>query len=212
MAAVQWFIEGVEFGNCNCDYACPCQFESRPTHGDCRAVGVLRVDRGHFGDVPLAGLKAAFFAAWPGAVFEGRGQMQLVIDERADPHQRDALIKILTGQETNPGATHWWVFRTMSDTLHETLFRPFEFEMDMEARTARAVIPGLLESSARPIISPVNGQPHRVRIDLPQGIEFTLAEIGSASSRSSAAIALDLKDSYGQFSAIRHTGQGIVRA
>lgn len=74
------------------------------------------------------------------------------------------------------------------------------------------MIPGLLESSARPIISPVNGQPHRVRIELPQGIEFTMAEIGSASSRSNAAIALDIKDSYGQFSAIRHTGQGIVRA
>lgn len=45
MATVQWFIEGVEFANCNCDHACPCQFESRPTHGDCRAVGGLRIDR-----------------------------------------------------------------------------------------------------------------------------------------------------------------------
>ena len=29
MARVDWYIEGVEFSNCNCDYACPCQFESR---------------------------------------------------------------------------------------------------------------------------------------------------------------------------------------
>lgn len=212
MATVQWFIEGVEFANCNCDYACPCQFESRPTHGDCRAVGVLRIDRGHFGDVPLDGLKAAFFGAFPGAVFEGGGQMQLVVDERADARQREALIKILTGQETAPGATHWWVYRTMSDTVHETLFRPIEFDMNIEARTARAVIPGVLEASGQPIKSPVTGQPHRVRIDLPTGIEFTVAEIGSASSRASAAITLDLTDSYGQFNVIRHTGQGVVRA
>ena len=31
-----------------------------------------------------------------------------------------------------------------------------------------------------PIRSPVSGQPHRVRIDIPNGIEFELAEIGSA--------------------------------
>jgi hypothetical protein len=25
MAQVDWYIEGVEFSNCNCDYARPCQ-------------------------------------------------------------------------------------------------------------------------------------------------------------------------------------------
>jgi hypothetical protein len=29
MAQVDWYIEGAEFSNCKCDYACPCQFESR---------------------------------------------------------------------------------------------------------------------------------------------------------------------------------------
>jgi hypothetical protein len=52
MAQVDWHIEGVEFSNCNCDYACPCQFEShRPTHGDCRGFAAVRIDKGHFGDV-----------------------------------------------------------------------------------------------------------------------------------------------------------------
>ena len=36
MTQVDWYIEGAEFRNCNCDYACPCQFESpRPMHKDC---------------------------------------------------------------------------------------------------------------------------------------------------------------------------------
>ena len=60
MAQVDWYIEGAEFTNCNCDYACPCQFESlRPTHGDCRGFAGIRIDRGHFGDVVLDGLSAA---------------------------------------------------------------------------------------------------------------------------------------------------------
>jgi hypothetical protein len=49
-----------------------------------------------------------------------------------------------------------------------------------------------------------------VRIDIPNGIEFELAEIGMASSKSSGPIALDLKDSYGQFNIIRHSGTGVV--
>jgi len=59
MSMVDWYVEGVEFGSCNCDYACPCQFESNPTHGHCRGFEVVRIDRGHFGEVPLDGLCAA---------------------------------------------------------------------------------------------------------------------------------------------------------
>ena len=36
--------------------------------------------------------------------------MQVIIDERADAGQRDALLKILTGQETDDMATMWWVY------------------------------------------------------------------------------------------------------
>ena len=60
MAQVDWYIEGAEFTNCNCDYACPCQFESlRPTYGDCRGFAAVRIHKGRFGDVALDGLGAA---------------------------------------------------------------------------------------------------------------------------------------------------------
>ena len=36
--------------------------------------------------------------------------MQLIIDERADARQREALVKILSGEETEPMATVWWVY------------------------------------------------------------------------------------------------------
>ena len=100
MTMVDWYVEGIEFGNCNCDYGCPCQFESRPSHGHCRGFEVVRIDRGHFGEVPLNGLCAALLYAWPGAIYEGNGAMQAVIDERADAAQRQALATILHGGET----------------------------------------------------------------------------------------------------------------
>src|SRR5262245_5581600 len=128
MAQVDWYIEGVEVSNCNCDFACPCQFESpRPTHGDCRGFAAVRIDKGHFGDVTLDGLCAALLYGWPGPIYEGNGECQAVIDERADQKQRDALAAIVHGKETSEGATHWWVYTMMSSTVHPPLFKRFEF-------------------------------------------------------------------------------------
>ena len=211
MAHVDWYIEGIEFSNCNCDYACPCQFEARrPTHGDCRGFAAVRIDKGHFGNVRLDGLSAALLYGWPGPIYEGNGECQAVIDDRADARQRDALVSVVYGGETNKAATHWWVYRTMSSTVHPPLFKRIEFDVDIERRTARIVVPGVLESTARPIRSPATGAEHRVRINLPHGIEFDVAEIGSGTTRTVASVALDLTDTYCHFTFLRQSGKGAV--
>lgn len=132
--------------------------------------------------------------------------------ERADDRQREALETVLHGGETDEAKTHWWVFHAMSSTVHPTALKPIEAEIDIESRRARINIPGILESMGRPIVSPATGEEHRVRIDIPNGIEFEIAEIGSASTRSIGAIQLDLHDTYGQFNKIHHTGRGVVRS
>ena len=56
------------------------------------------------------------------------------------------------------------------------------------------------------------GGEHRVRIDIPGGIEFELAEIGKATtSASGGSIDLDLDGSYGLFNILRHSASGVVR-
>jgi hypothetical protein len=210
MTYVDWYIEGKSFGNCNCNYGCPCQFEDLPTHGNCRGFEVLAIDKGHFGDVKLDGLRAAMLYAWPGPVFEGNGAMQAIIDERADDRQRDALKTVLHGGETEEAKTHWWVFHAMSSKRHPPQYKPIELDVDIEARIGRVRVPGVLEATGQPIKSPATGDEHRVRIDIPNGIEFELAEIGMASSKSPGPITLDLDGSYGQFNIIRHSGTGVV--
>ena len=91
--AIEWLVKGTELANCNCSYGCPCQFNALPTYGDCRAAIGYEIEEGHFGDVPLDGLRAVLLVSWPGPVHEGNGTMQVVIDERADQRQRDALLK-----------------------------------------------------------------------------------------------------------------------
>ena len=210
ISMIDWQVEGIAFGGCNCAYGCPCQFEALPTYGDCRGFEVLRIDEGHFGAIDLAGLKLAVFYAWPGPIFEGKGELQAVIDDSADDDQRDALKRIVHGEETDEAATHWWVFHAMSNTIHDTLFAPIEYEVDMEKRTARANIPGILKSTAKAIISPATGGEHRARIQIPDGIEFELAEMGSVTANATGAIVLDLDDTYAQFSHLKHSGRGVV--
>ncbi len=212
MSNIDWYVEGTQFGGCNCNYGCPCQFEDLPTHGNCRGFEAVHIDKGHFGDLDLTGLNFAVCYAWPGPIFEGKGELQAIIDERADEKQRAALLGILYGEHTDEAATHWWVFRQMSATLHEPVYAPIELSVDIEARTAQVNIPGVLTSEGRPIRSPVDGSEHRVRIDIPHGIEFEQAEIGSSTTRAGAAIRLDLDDTYGQFNRLRHSGSGIVRS
>jgi len=208
---IDWYIEGTSFGNCNCDWTCPCQFELLPTHGNCEGFEAVRIDKGHFGDVRLDGLKVALFYSWPGAIFEGKGTTQAVIDERADEAQREALLAIVYGEYTNEAATHWWVFHAMSDTVLDPLFESIDFDVNIDARTAKVSIPGILQSMGNPIRSPVTGDQHRIRLDMPEGIEFDIAEIGNASTEATGAIKLNLENSYGQWNLLRQSGNGVVR-
>jgi hypothetical protein len=208
-----WYIEGEVYGNCNCAYGCPCQFEADPTDGTCRGFEVLRIDKGHFDGLDLSGLKIALFYAWPGLISEGKGEMQVVIDENANEEQRLALETVLHGKETEEAATHWWVFHAMSDTIHPTIFKPIEFEVDMNEVTARVSIPDMVESTGSPIRPDhTEDSVHRAQIVIPGGIEFEVAEMGSASTKTGnhSAVHLDLTDSYGQWNALKHSGTGIV--
>lgn len=209
--AVEWRVKATEFANCNCIYACPCQFNAPPTNGNCHAAGGWQVEEGHFGTVRLDGLRMVALYNFPGPVHEGNGTMQVIVDERADEAQRDALVKILTGQETDDMATMWWVYAAMSPHKLEPLYRPIEFDVDVEARRGRFRVAGIIETVGEPIRNPVTGDEHRVRIDLPHGFEFRIAEIGSATTRATGAVELpDLVGSYGQFAHLHLSNKGVV--
>ena len=137
MAYVDWSMRGPAIANCNCDFGCPCQFNSLPTHGDCRAMTALRIDKGHFGDVDLSGLALCGMFAWPKAIHEGNGEAFVVISEHATEAQRNALLTILSGQETVPGATIFNVFAATFAKMHDPVFAPIEFDLDLEKRIGR---------------------------------------------------------------------------
>jgi hypothetical protein len=208
---IAWEIEGREFGNCNCAYGCPCQFNALPTLGHCRGLAVYDIERGHHGTTRLDGLRCAGIFRWPGPIHEGKGEGVHVIDKRATPEQRAALLRILSGEDTEPFATVFQVFASTCDTLHDPIFADVDFELDIDGRTARASIDGVLEMRGQPILNPVTGAEHRVQIVQPSGFEFTEDEIGRGWSKTEGPIAYELADTYGQFAHIHLCQSGIVR-
>ena len=188
MPYVDWRIRGPEMTTCNCDWGCPCQFNALPTRGDCRAVAAMRIDEGHFGDVDLSGLKWAALFAWPEAIHFGHGEALIVIHESADAAQREALLTILSGGETEPGATIFSVFATTLDKVHEPVFLPIDFEADMERRTGRIAVAGLVETRIEPIRNPVTGAEHRARVAMPDGFEYKVAEYASGAAEADGPI------------------------
>jgi hypothetical protein len=205
----QWTVKGRQLVNCNCAHGCPCQFNALPTHGDCRAVIGYEIEEGRHGDVRLDGLRAALIVSWPGPVHQGNGSMQIVIDDRADARQRQSLQRIIEGQDTAEMATMWWVYSAMCPTKHPPVFAPIELAIDVDGRTGRLSIDGLVEMAARPIRNPVTGAEHRARIELPHGFEYRVGEIGNASATVGGAIPMVLKDSHGMLAALHLSDCGI---
>ena len=77
-----WELQGRELINCSCSYGCPCQFNAPPSKGYCEAIGAFAIDRGHYGEVQLDGLACTMVLKWPGAIHEGKGQCQPIVDAR----------------------------------------------------------------------------------------------------------------------------------
>jgi hypothetical protein len=207
-----WEFKGRELVNCNCDYGCNCQFNAFPDKGHCDAVAGIQIDEGHHGDTRLDGLKIAAIFKWPGPIHEGNGEALAFVDERANDAQRDALLKIMTGQDTDPFATMFAVYASTVTTMHEPVFTNLDFQVDVDGRRGRLSIPGYVEMIGEPLRNKATGEESRAQIVLPGGFEYAVADIGSASSRTTGGpMQVDFSNSYGQFAHLHLSSHGVVR-
>jgi hypothetical protein len=197
MAKTPWSISGEAIGGCNCAWGCPCQFNALPTTGRCEGFAAWRIDKGHFGDTSLAGVVFAGVVWFPGPVHEGDGKALWVIDEKATAGQRSAIEALLSGQH---GGAFFEIFAAVAPHKLGTVSATITFESDREARIGTISIPGVGETKIEPIKNPVTGETHRARIDLPDGFEYKLAEMGNTVSCSvnAAGVSFELANTYAQ--------------
>lgn len=208
----RWDFKSHSYDNCNCAVNCGCQFNLPSTYGYCQSAFFGTVVHGQFNQTPLAGLRWSAFYRWPGEIAAGNGRRLIVIDERADPAQRDALETIISGQACVPLSNHFSVFATTCDEFLDTLFLPIEIDADLEERTARVHVPGVAESTGRPIPNEFTGEPFHIALARPSGsFEFTYAELGLGTTEVGAGIDMAFADSYAQFCVHHYDQDGLVR-
>jgi hypothetical protein len=104
------------------------------------------------------------------------------------------------------------VFAATCSDFCETLFLPIVLEAELELRTARVDIPGIMTSTGKPIINEFNGQPFHVALARSSGsFEFTYAEIGLGTTSVTGDMDMAFEDSWAHF-CIHHFNQdGLIR-
>jgi hypothetical protein len=192
-----WAIEGEWFKNCNCDPGCPCDFNQAPTHGQCEGVIAMRIDKGHYGDVSLDGLKFAGAAWWPGRIEEGNGHIVPIVDETANDEQRQALLTIFSGQA---GGTLFEIFSAVCPHVQEPIFAPIDFEFDIDSRTGHLKVGEVIESSVETLRGIDPPDPYRILVQIPDGFEYT-----GPNNEAETALAKTLKVSVGGKLDYEHT-------
>jgi hypothetical protein len=102
-----WRIEGQYMETCNCSFLCPCissNLTATPTEGDCKAAVAMRIDKGQKDGVKLDGLSFIVLMHSPKAMAEGNITVGLIVDERANEKQVEAVTAIATGAAGGPMA------------------------------------------------------------------------------------------------------------
>ena len=209
MAQNNWRLEGEWIKNCTCAYGCPCDFNAKPTLGHCMGLAGMRISKGHFENVNLDGLSFFVVVHFPGALHEGNGQLQPIIDEKANESQRDALFKIMSGQFSKEG-TIFHIFSIIVTKMHDPVFAPITFQFDKDARKAQLNVPGVLVTSVEPIKNPVTGAEHRIKVVMPEGFEHIEGEVASANIQSTGAIPFQTQATHSTLAYVVQTPDGVA--
>ena len=144
---------------------------------------------------------------WPGALHEGNGTIEVYIDQKANPSQRDALVRILTGKE---GGTLFEIFSQIVTTIHGPIFTDIQFDFDLKKRRAKVSVAGKFETESAPLIVPATGDEQRVIVRLPDGFEYKEMEVAQSKSlKSTGAIKFDWKGTHASLALVEHTEKGL---
>jgi hypothetical protein len=170
----RWTMKGTVLIACNCDYGCPCNFNALPSKGFCEGAWMWHVDEGRFDDTPLDGLNFSVAVKWPGAIHEGNGEAVILVDERADESQREAISALVDGNLGGP----WGILAWTWPTVHGP--KPVRFELELNGIESRVTAGESVELASTTIKNPVTGNEVHPGALLPEGIIVKHADLGAS--------------------------------
>jgi hypothetical protein len=194
---ISYHLKGILLGACNCDWGCPCNFESPPTHTYCEGSYLWHVQEGVYGQVPLNELNFSWCAHSPGPLHLGNVTSVYFIDERANAQQRQTLEEMLT---RNPEIMPFGIFKHLTSTFLGVHYVPFAVELN--GTHSRVTIPGVLDYQLTPMKNPVTGEEEPATLLKPKGFTSTQQDLCSTAALrlTSQGLSFDHSGKYGEFS------------
>ena len=122
-----------------------------------------------------------------------------------------ALEAIAHGKETEPGKIVWAVYASMVTKFLPTVYKEIDLSIDVDERKASVRVAGLVEGTVEPIRNPVTGAAGRARINLPNGFEFTEAEVATGTGKASGDIKLNFTNTHAHLARIHWSTHGVIR-
>jgi hypothetical protein len=205
----EWKMKGKYFKNCNCLATCPCDTIGVPApHKQCEGAVGMQIEEGHFDGLDLSGLKWVVAFHWPGALHEGNGTIEPFIDENANEDQRNALLQILSGEVGNA----WFeVLASIVTTVEEPRFVPIEIDIDKDQRRANVSVPGMVETTSKPLTIPATDDLQHVIVRMPDGMEYKEMEVAQTGAlKGMGALKFDWEGTHSSLAAVEHTHEGLV--
>ena len=156
-----WKASGDWFDVCKCSIPCPCEFAQAPTYGDCDGILAYHIRNGNYGEAALDGLNVLMLSYFKGNIWAGeaRASIGLFFDEKADPHQREALQMIFSGKAGGFMAE----FAKLWENVRGTEFAPIRFEVSDDLSRWSAEIPGKVVAKAEALSGPMTPPGKRVQ-------------------------------------------------
>lgn len=97
-------LEGRLLEVCNCRVLCPCWIGEYPDFTTCSTIIGWHFDKGTIDGVDVAGTTLVMIAFIPGNILEGNWKGAVYVSDNASEAQKEALLKVYTGQLGGPVA------------------------------------------------------------------------------------------------------------
>jgi hypothetical protein len=99
---VGYSVEGRLLEACSCGGPCPCWVGDDPDGGKCDGLLCYHYDKGEIDGVNVSGLTMAIVALIPGNILKGNWKVAALVDNKARPDQKQAILAMHTGKLGGP--------------------------------------------------------------------------------------------------------------
>ncbi|HET9477009.1 MAG TPA: DUF1326 domain-containing protein [Dehalococcoidia bacterium] len=103
---MSYTLEGSLLEVCNCDILCPCWVGEDPDPGTCDSIVAYHVDSGAVNGTDVSGRTMALLCHLPGNVLNGNWKVVMIVDDKANGAQQQALVDLFSGKLGGPLADY----------------------------------------------------------------------------------------------------------